>query len=122
MSPLLGDTQESVISLCEGKYTYIRLVKGGQKALRYGGEWRDLTGDGFVLAMAQKIEDQSEEIERLRAALGTAESALAKARQAQVEYCEEIGYVENELPADAFATYDEAISAIRAVLAAETPK
>lgn len=36
------------IDLCEGKYTYIRYKNGGQKALRYGEEWRDLTGDNLV--------------------------------------------------------------------------
>jgi hypothetical protein len=41
-----------------GKYTYIRNdIIGGQGVLRYGEEWRDLTGDKFILAMAQEIED-----------------------------------------------------------------
>lgn len=57
--------------LYDGKYTYINDDRG-QRALRYGEEWRDLTGDGFVLAMAQRIEEDeasvkalNEEVERL---------------------------------------------------------
>ena len=49
------------IDLCDGKYTYC-LEDGKQFALRYGEEWRDLTGDGFVLSMAQKIFDLEEQI------------------------------------------------------------
>ncbi len=49
------------IELCDGKYTYIR-DEQGQRALRYGEPWRDLTGDGFILAMAQEIEDLREKL------------------------------------------------------------
>ena len=50
------------IKLCDGKYKYIR-DKDGQRALRYEEQWRDLTGDGFILAMAQEIERLTEIIE-----------------------------------------------------------
>jgi len=43
------------ISLDDGKYTYI-LDRDGQRALRYGEEWRNLVGDKFVYNMAMKIE------------------------------------------------------------------
>ena len=44
------------IDLYDGKYTYVCNDDGSdQHALRYGERWRDLVGDGFVLAMAQKI-------------------------------------------------------------------
>lgn len=46
------------IDLYDGKYTYVCNDDGSdQHALRYGERWRDLVGDGFVLAMAQKIEE-----------------------------------------------------------------
>lgn len=50
------------IDLYDGKYTYINDEKG-QRALRYGEEWRDLIGDGFIMAMAQEIERLQEELE-----------------------------------------------------------
>jgi hypothetical protein len=34
----------------------------GLKALRYGQEWRDLTGDGLILALAQEIEALRERV------------------------------------------------------------
>ena len=40
-----------------GKYTVIFEDSGGLKALRYGEEWRDLTGDGLVLSMLQEVEE-----------------------------------------------------------------
>jgi hypothetical protein len=43
------------IDLCGGKYTYIRYKNGGQKALRYGEEWRDLTGDNLVYWLAVEL-------------------------------------------------------------------
>lgn len=46
------------ISLEDGKYTYRRDEETGeQTALRYGEEWRDLVGDNFVAAMADRILD-----------------------------------------------------------------
>jgi hypothetical protein len=44
------------IELYDGKYTYIN-DEQGQRALRHGEPWRDLVGDGLVLAMAQRIEE-----------------------------------------------------------------
>lgn len=41
-----------------GKYTYLRNDDGtGQEALRNGEKWRDLVGDNFVMAMADKIQE-----------------------------------------------------------------
>ena len=54
------------ITLYGGKYTYIREEGKGQRALRYGEEWRDLTGDGFVMAMAQEIEELRGQVATLR--------------------------------------------------------
>ena len=48
------------IELYDGKYTFIK-DENGQRALRHGLPWRDLLGDGFVLAMAQRIEELEDE-------------------------------------------------------------
>jgi hypothetical protein len=50
------------IELAGGKYTYI-FENGKHCALRYGEEWRDLTGDNLIYAMACEIERLQEEIE-----------------------------------------------------------
>jgi len=53
------------INLADGKYTYIFDEKTGEsKALRYGGSWRDLTGDSLILAMAKEIE-RLEEVQEI---------------------------------------------------------
>lgn len=36
------------------------------KALRYGEEWRNLTGDNLILAMFHKIQELEEEIIKLK--------------------------------------------------------
>jgi hypothetical protein len=50
------------ITTRDGKYAVIHENGANLRAERYGEPWRDLNGDGLVLALAQ-------EIERLRAAL-----------------------------------------------------
>lgn len=44
------------VTVCDGKYTVIQ-TDDGLRALRYGQEWRDLTGDGLVLALAQEVDE-----------------------------------------------------------------
>jgi hypothetical protein len=45
------------IDLENGKYTVLHDNGAGLHALRYGEPWRDMVGDGLVLAMAQEIEE-----------------------------------------------------------------
>ena len=52
--------QSIVENFDNGKYTVVFPPNGGLHALRHGEAWRDLTGDGMVLAMLQ-------EVQRLRA-------------------------------------------------------
>jgi hypothetical protein len=52
---------ETRIVLDDGKYTVIHDNGTNFRALRYNEEWRDLTGDGLVLAMAQEIETLREQ-------------------------------------------------------------
>ena len=49
-----------------GKYTYLINEDGSnQRALRHGEPWRDLVGDGFVLAMAHEINEKDKRIAEL---------------------------------------------------------
>jgi hypothetical protein len=45
------------ISLHEGKYKVSHTNGTNFHALRHGQPWRDLTGDGLLLAMVQRIEE-----------------------------------------------------------------
>lgn len=54
------------VDLENGKYTVqFNESTGELKALRYGEEWRNLSGDGMVLALLHKIEEQDTEIKNL---------------------------------------------------------
>ena len=44
------------INIAEGKYTIAHERGANLRVLRYGEEWRDACGDGFILACAQDIE------------------------------------------------------------------
>lgn len=48
---------ESVIRLEGGKYEVRHSNGTGLRALRYGQPWRDMTGDGLVLALVHRIEE-----------------------------------------------------------------
>lgn len=53
------------LSLNDGEYRVI-LDESGLHALRYGQEWRSLTGDNLVLALASALDDARKEIKQLR--------------------------------------------------------
>lgn len=44
------------VTVADGKYTVILPKEGGMYALRHGERWRDLTGDGMVLALVAEID------------------------------------------------------------------
>lgn len=54
---LVQEAGEYQRDFADGKYTLIHLNGTGLRALRYGEEWRDLVGDGMVLAMLQEVEE-----------------------------------------------------------------
>lgn len=59
---------EQRIEIGDGEYTLVTESKPNEfifKALRYGEEWRDLVGDGLVLAMFYEIEDLRKRVEEL---------------------------------------------------------
>jgi hypothetical protein len=56
------------VTVYDGKYTVIQDERGGLRALRYGEEWRDCTGDGLILALAQEVEELRSEVTKFREA------------------------------------------------------
>jgi hypothetical protein len=60
------------VTVYDGKYTVIQEARGGMRALRYGEEWRDLTGDGLVLALAQEVDALRERVRYLERQLQSA--------------------------------------------------
>lgn len=55
------------IKLDDGKYEVVHTDNPWIfKALRYGEEWRDLTGDKMVLTMFYRIQELEEEIAKLK--------------------------------------------------------
>lgn len=52
------------VTVGDGKYTIIMEDNGHLKALRYGKEWRDLVGDGMVLALAQEVQNLRDKYEK----------------------------------------------------------
>lgn len=54
------------VTVGDGKYTIVFGKNGSLKALRYGKEWQDLTGNGMVLALAQEIQNLKDQINLLK--------------------------------------------------------
>ena len=50
------------VTVGDGKYT-VTDEDGRFKALRYGEEWRDCTGDGLIYTLAVEIESLRKELE-----------------------------------------------------------
>lgn len=44
----------------DGKYEYVRQPDFKAHVYRHGEEWRDVTGDGLILAMVQRVEELEE--------------------------------------------------------------
>lgn len=63
------------IELENGKYTITHDNGTNLQALRNGEPWRDLGGDGLVLAAAQEIESLGEKLSKVVAALTALEEA-----------------------------------------------
>jgi len=51
------------VSVSNDKYTVTMDGKYGLKALRYGKEWRDLTGDNLIYFLALELQEAREKIE-----------------------------------------------------------
>ncbi len=59
-------TSSTKIVIADGKYTIHHENGTNLRCLRYGQHWRDLVGDGMVLAMAQEIESLRDELKELK--------------------------------------------------------
>lgn len=57
------------ISICDGKYTVIQAPTGTTRVLRYGEEWRDVTGDNVIGGLAWELQEARDRIKRLEEAL-----------------------------------------------------
>ena len=60
------DTTPEHITVHDGKYTLI-MDPGNLRALRYGEPWRNLVGDGFVMALGHEILELREKVATLEA-------------------------------------------------------
>ena len=61
-------TNLTVVTVGDGKYTYVQRYDGGSYALRYGQQWQDCTGDNLVLCLAQEIETLKETLQDFKRA------------------------------------------------------
>lgn len=68
-------TERLRVTVYDGKYTVVQAEGGGLRALRYGEEWRDCTGDGLILALAQEVAELREALDKLVAARATIAAA-----------------------------------------------
>ena len=57
------------ISICDGKYTVIQAPTGTTRVLRYGEEWRDVTGDNVIGGLAWELQEARDRIKRLEEAV-----------------------------------------------------
>lgn len=61
-------TYDLNVSVANGKYT-VRAINGANlHALRYSDPWRDLNGDGLVLALATEVQELREQLATSRKA------------------------------------------------------
>lgn len=75
------------VELENGKYLYIfDEVIGSSTVLRNGVIWKDTTGDGFLLAMAQRINELEEELD----------VAINIIEESGVDYSEAVEYYEQD--------------------------
>jgi hypothetical protein len=65
------------ISICDGKYTVIQAPTGTTRVLRYGEEWRDVTGDNVIGGLAWELQEARERIKRLEEDLMDAKNQYA---------------------------------------------
>ena len=65
------------ISICDGKYTVIQAPTGTTRVLRYGEEWRDVTGDNVIGGLAWELQEARDRIKRLEEDLMDAKNKYA---------------------------------------------
>jgi hypothetical protein len=65
------------VTICDGKYTVIQEPTGGTRVLRYGEEWRDVTGDNVIGGLAWELQESRKRIKRLEDCIETAWGIIA---------------------------------------------
>lgn len=55
-------TDRNRIDVADGKYAVVGIEDGHLRALRHGEEWRSLTGDNLILALAQELQEARERL------------------------------------------------------------
>lgn len=80
------------IQLENGKYTYVFDRDTGQSyALRYGEQWRSLTGDNLIFGMACRIEELQQQRDELASENADLEKLLGECRDAVGEFDTDMG-------------------------------
>ena len=69
------------ISICDGKNTVIQAPTGTTRVLRYGEEWRDVTGDNVIGGLAWELQEARDRIKRLEEAGDAMASILNNTRK-----------------------------------------
>jgi hypothetical protein len=58
------------VTVYDGKYRYVMHQDGKTEVFRHGEPWnRDVTGDGFVLALVQEVDELRKKVKELEARL-----------------------------------------------------
>ena len=57
------------VSICDGKYTVIQEPTGETRVLRYGEEWRDVTGDNVIGGLAWELQESRKRIKLMKESL-----------------------------------------------------
>ena len=65
------------VSICDGKYIIIQAPTGTTRVLRYGEEWRDVTGDNVIGGLAWELQEARDRIKRLEEDLMDAKNQYA---------------------------------------------
>jgi len=66
------------ISICDGKYTVIQAPTGTTRVLRYGEEWRDVTGDNVIGGLAWELQEARDRIKMLEEAGDVIKASLQR--------------------------------------------
>ncbi len=53
------------MTICDGKYTIIQDSNWKTRILRYGEEWRDVTGDHVIGGLALELQEARDRIKRM---------------------------------------------------------
>jgi len=84
------------VTVCDGKYTIIN-NNGILKALRYGEEWKDLTGDNLVYWMLVELLKPKLDEQQSKALLDARDIAMTHTLKARIPECGEFARIAQDL-------------------------